>query len=160
MATGRQIPAPKMERGFSLVELIIVVAVLGIMAAIVVPQFQSQSTRAKESVAKESLRILRSAIELYTAQHGGIPPGYTNNDPQTSPSGSNFYNQLTVERRYMSKMPENPFNNRQDIWMIENSGTFPRNPTGNYGWVYQAATKTIRLDWQGVDKDGIRYFDF
>ena len=62
-----------MKTGFSLVELIIVVAVLGIMAAIVVPQFQNQSTKAKEAVAKEGLRILRSAIELYTAQHSGIP---------------------------------------------------------------------------------------
>jgi general secretion pathway protein G len=149
-----------MKRGFSIVELIIVVAVLGIMAAIIVPQFQSHSTEAKESVAKDSLRILRSAIELYTAQHSGIPPGYTNNDPQTSPSSSNFYNQLTVERRYMSKIPVNPFNNRQDIWMIGNSGTFPQNPTGNYGWVYQAATKTIKLDWQGMDKYGIPYFEY
>ena len=40
-----------MKKGFSLVELRIVVAVLGIMAAIVVPQFQLQSTRARESVA-------------------------------------------------------------------------------------------------------------
>jgi len=149
-----------MRRGFSLVELIIVVALLGIMAAIVVPQFQSHSTQAKEAVAKDSLRILRSAIELYTAQHGGIPPGYTNDDPQTSPSSSNFCNQLIVNRHYMIKMPENPFNNRKDIRMLGNSETFPQNATGNFGWVYQAATKTIRLDWQGTDKYEIRYFDY
>jgi general secretion pathway protein G len=149
-----------MKKGFSLVELMIVVAVLGIMAAIVVPQFQSNSTRAKEAVAKDSLRILRSAIELYTAHHSGIPPGYTNDDPQTAPTGTNFNNQLIVNGRYMMKMPENPFNNRKDIRMLGNSETFPLNATGNYGWVYQAATKTIRLDWQGTDKYGVRYFDY
>jgi general secretion pathway protein G len=61
-----------MKRGFSLVELMIVVAVLGIMAAIVVPQFQSHSIEAKIAVAKDNLRILRSAIDLYTAQHGSL----------------------------------------------------------------------------------------
>jgi prepilin-type N-terminal cleavage/methylation domain-containing protein len=64
-----------MERAFSLVELMIVVAVLGILAAIVVPQFQRHSTQAKEAVAKDSLRLLRGAIELYTARHGGRPTG-------------------------------------------------------------------------------------
>ncbi|MBN2180906.1 MAG: prepilin-type N-terminal cleavage/methylation domain-containing protein, partial [Sedimentisphaerales bacterium] len=48
-----------MKKGFSVAELIIVVAILGIMAAVVVPQFQSQSTRAKNAVAKDNLRLLR-----------------------------------------------------------------------------------------------------
>jgi len=73
----------EMKRAFSLVELMIVVAVLGIMAAIVVPQFQSYSTQAKEAVAKDSLRLLRGAIELYTGRHGGVPPGYKDDDPLT-----------------------------------------------------------------------------
>jgi hypothetical protein len=60
----------------------------------------------------------------------------------------------------MMKVPENPFNNRKDIRMLGNSETFPLNATGNYGWVYQAETKTIRLDWQGTDKYGVRYFDY
>ena len=101
-----------MRRGFSLVELIIVVAVLGIMAAIIVPQFQSHSTQAKKAVAKDSLRILRGAIELYTAQHGGVPPGYENDDPQTSPTSSNFYQQLVVDRNYLLKIPKNPSQNK------------------------------------------------
>ena len=149
-----------MRRGFSLVELVIVVAVLGIMAAIVMPQFQSHSTQAKKTVAKDSLRILRSAIELYTAQHGGVPPGYENDDPQTSPTSSNFYQQLVVDSNYLLKIPKNPFNNRQNIRMIGNSETFPQNPIDGYGWIYQAATKTIRLNWPGSDPDGIRYFDY
>ena len=149
-----------MKRGFSLIELMIVVAVLGILAAIAVPQFQEHAAQAKEAVAKDSLRILRSAIELYTARHSGVPPGYKNDNPQTPPDGSDFCQQLVTEGHYISEMPQNPFNKREDIRMIGNSEIFPQNPTGQFGWVYQPATKTIRLDWQGTDKSGIRYFDY
>jgi general secretion pathway protein G len=148
------------KRGFSIVELMIVVAVLGILAAIVVPHFQSHATRAKEAVAKDSLRILRSAIELYTTQHGGVPPGYENDDPVSVPSSETFYNQLVVEGQYILKMPENPFNTLSTTLVIANDGTVPDAATGTYGWVYQPATITIRLDWPSTDKDGLRYYDY
>ena len=150
----------QMNKGFSLVELMIVVAVLGILAAIVVPQFQSHSVQAREAVAKDSLRLLRGAIELYTGRHGDIPPGYEDDDPLNPPSGSQFQQQLVVNGRYLSEMPENPFNNRQDILVIGDGETFPANATGEFGWVYQPAAKTIRLDWSGADKDGVSYFDY
>jgi prepilin-type N-terminal cleavage/methylation domain-containing protein len=149
-----------MKKGFSLVELMIVVAVLGILAAIVVPQFQEHATQAKEAVAKDSLRILRSAIELYTARHTGVPPGYKNDNPQTPPSDLDFCQQLITEGHYISEMPQNPFNKRQDIRTIGNSEAFPPSATGQFGWVYQPAAKTIRLDWQGVDKSGIPYYQY
>ena len=149
-----------MKRGFSLVELMIVVAVLGILAAIVVPQFQQHATQAREAVAKDNLRILRGAIELYTARHGGVPPGYQNNNPQSPPSDSVFNQQLIIEGRYISEMPNNPFNKRQDIRIIANNETIPQNPTGQFGWIYQPATKTIKLDWLGTDKSGIPYYEY
>lgn len=138
----------------------IVVAVLGILAAIVVPQFQLYSTQAKKAVAKEGLRMLRSAIELYTAQHSGVPPGYENDDPGTSPTSTNFINQLAGSQDYLIKIPRNPFNNLQNIKMIGNSEAFPGAAIEGYGWVYQAATKTIRLNWPGVDSSGLPYFDY
>ncbi len=149
-----------MERAFSLVELMIVVAVLGILAAIVVPQFQGHSTQAKEAVATDSLRLLRGAIELYAAQHDGVPPGYENDDVTTPPSGLVFNRQLILEKRYLSEMPENPFNNLETIEIIGNTEAFPASALGGFGWAYQPATKTIKLDWPGADKSAIRYFDY
>jgi type IV pilus assembly protein PilA len=149
-----------MKKGFSLVELVIIAAILGIMAAIIVPQFQSQSSQAKKAVAKDHLRMLRSAIELYTAQHGGIPPGYENNNPSNSPSSSVFLTQMMISGNYIRKMPANPFNNLETIMMIGNNEPFPQNPVDGYGWVYQPATKNIRLSWAGKDSDGLRYFDY
>lgn len=149
-----------MKRGFSLVELMIVVAILGILAALAVPQFQEHAAQAREAVAKDSLRILRSAIELYAARHGGVTPGYKDDNPQNTPDSSDFYQQLVVQGRYLSEIPENPFNKRQDIRMVGNGEIFPQDASGQFGWVYQPATKTIRLDWSGEDKDGIRYYEY
>jgi type II secretory pathway pseudopilin PulG len=130
------------------------------MAAIVVPQFQSYSTQAKAAVSKDGLRMLRSAIELYTAQHSGIPPGYEYDDPVTVPTSANFRDQLVVNQTYLAKIPKNPFNNLRTIRMIENAESFPGAAIDGYGWVYQAATKTIRLSWPGADSSGQRYFDY
>lgn len=149
-----------MKRAFSLVELMIVVAVLGILAAIAVPQFQQHSMQAKEAVAKDSLRLLRGAIELYTARHGGVPPGYEDDDVGTTPAGSFFYDQMVRDGRYLLDIPENPFNNLDTINVIGNTEAFPASATGRFGWAYQPATKTIRLDWPGEGMDGIAYFEY
>ena len=149
-----------MKRGFSLVELMIVVAVLGILAAIVVPQFLGYSTQAREAVAKDSLALLRGAIELYTAQHDDVPPGYRDDDVATPPRAIVFYRQLILENRYLSEMPENPFNDLTTVKIIGDSEAFPARGLGGFGWVYQPATKTIALDWPGADKKGISYFEY
>ncbi|MGB7161417.1 MAG: type II secretion system protein [Tepidisphaeraceae bacterium] len=58
------------KRGFTLVEILIVVIILGILAAIVIPQFTNASTDAKNSSAKSMLQTLRSQVELFKLQHG------------------------------------------------------------------------------------------
>ena len=166
-----------MKRGFSLVEFLIVVAILGILAAIAVPQFQSHSQQAKGAAARDNLRILREQIEVYTAQHNDIPPGYPFPSLSATPSEIFFSLQLTLATNvrgeahppgtpgcnlgpYLREIPENPFNNSNTTLVIPNNGTFPAAATGQYGWIYQPITKTIKLDWPGPDKEGVSYYDY
>lgn len=60
--------------GFTLVEILIVVVILGILAAIVIPQFTNASESAKASNLKSQLQTLRSQLELYQVQHNGDYP--------------------------------------------------------------------------------------
>jgi prepilin-type N-terminal cleavage/methylation domain-containing protein len=143
---------------FTLVELLIVVAILGILAAMTLPMLKGHITEAKEAAAKDNLRVLRNAIGLYAARHGGIPPGYPYDNTSLPVLLTAFV--LGVRGNYLNALPENPFNNKTTFLMIANGSSFPAAPTGQYGWVYQPQTKTIKLDWPGTDKDGVSYYDY
>lgn len=62
------------KSGFTLVEILIVVIILGILAAIVIPQFTNASTEARENSARSLVQTIRSQIELYKMQHGDEYP--------------------------------------------------------------------------------------
>lgn len=167
-----------MRKGFSLVELMIVVAVLGILAAMVLPDFQSHTTKSKASAAKSNLHMLRTAIQMYAAQHNGTPPGYiagwtsgpahpdlfiiqicraaSSADGHTAVPGTAGF----PYGPYLRTMPSNPFNKLDTMSIVADDGQFPAAATGEFGWIYQASTLTIRLDWPGTDKEGVLYYDY
>ena len=62
--------------GFTLVELLIVVIILAVLAAIVVPQFSSSTGEAKEAALRSTLLEMRNSVELYFHQHNGTYPGH------------------------------------------------------------------------------------
>lgn len=149
-----------MKKALTLVEVMIVVAILGILAAIAIPQFRSHSQEAKESAARDNLRILRQQIEVYAARHGGVAPGYPDDDTTLPPAFIVFVIQMFKSERYMSDLPRNPFNNMKTIKLLGNAEEFPAEATGAFGWIYKPLTKQIRLDWPGTDAKGIRYYDY
>ena len=148
------------KKAFTLVELLIVISILGIMAAIVLPTFQGHIQRAKEAAAKDNIRILRTAIEAYAAKNNGIPPGYTDNDTSLPPSNMAFTIQLTAANAYLPKIPTNPFKESGLMYLLNDGDVFPSDATGTYQWIYKPKTKEIRLDWPGTDSTGVRYFDY
>jgi len=135
------------------------IAIIGILAAIVIPEFQTYAQQAKEAAAKDNLRILRTAIERYAAEHNGIPPGYVDNEPLLTPLPGAFEFQM-VGGNYLNALPVNPFNNLNTLEMILNGESLPADATGGYGWIYKPQTKTIKLDWPGTDSKGVRYYDY
>jgi general secretion pathway protein G len=109
----------KAKRGFTLVEILIVVVILGILAAIVIPQFTEASTEAKASSLMTDLQTVRSQIELYKIQHNDDLPGA---------GGATFVQALTGKTDidgavaaagaygpYLQKIPTNQFNDNSSV---------------------------------------------
>jgi general secretion pathway protein G len=63
------------QTGFTLVELVVVVMILGILAAVAAPKLLSTSSAASDNGIKQTLSVMRDAIERYAAEHGGQLPG-------------------------------------------------------------------------------------
>jgi general secretion pathway protein G len=149
-----------MKRAFSIAELVIVVCIIGILAAMVLPAFQNNATEAKIAAAKDNLRVLRAVVELYAVNHKDVPPGYPANNPNSEPTDDDFLQQTTIDETYLRDVPSNPFNNLKTIDVLVNNEPFPTQASGDFGWIYKPANRTIRLDWPGQDDKGIRYFDY
>jgi general secretion pathway protein G len=114
------------KSGFTLVEILIVVVILGILAAIVIPQFTNASEEAKESALVSDLQTMRSQIELYKAQHNGVVPGdiTASGDATIEQAITGLTNVSGVVQTapgagvygpYMQKIPKNPFNDGRGI---------------------------------------------
>jgi prepilin-type N-terminal cleavage/methylation domain-containing protein len=127
------------QAGFTLVELLIVVVILGILATVVLPLFLDTSNDAKLTTLKANLAIMRQAIERYCIQHPDHSPDKDengNDDPDNAPI--RFTSRTFADGRldangplgpYMSSIPINPFNDKSDVRI----GGAPAG-AGTHGW--------------------------
>ncbi len=95
----------KQSAGFTLVELMIVMAIIGVLAVIAVPSYMSAIRHAREAVLKEDLHILRDAIDSYTM------------DKQKAPQS---LEDLTQDG-YLKSIPEDPMTHSKDTWVTNTS---------------------------------------
>jgi len=131
------------KKGFTLVEILIVVVILGILAAIVIPQFTSASETAKASSLISQLQTIRSQLELYQVQHNGDYPaagiqalvdGATDWDALTEMSDLDGDIAGTDFGPYLQQPSRNPFEDATDVAAAA---------AADVGWVYDATTGAI-----------------
>ncbi len=151
----------KAKSGFTLVEILIVVVILGILAAIVIPQFTEASSEAKLSSLATDLQTMRSQIELYKIQHNDVPPSFANYILQMTTfsdlNGATNATKTAVFQYgpYIQKVPINQFNNKFDATgihgLLDNTGTVG-DSVGS--WEYDENTGAINAD-DDYDQDGV-----
>jgi general secretion pathway protein G len=123
------------QRGFTLVEILIVVIILGILAAIVIPQFTSASQDARKNSLASQLQTLRSQVELYKLQHLDQLPsqlvteGHANPWEQlvnkTNAAGAvGTTAGVHVFGPYLQQVPRNPLNGSDKVRVVTTDVTF------------------------------------
>jgi general secretion pathway protein G len=89
------------EQGFTLIELMIVMTIISLLAAIAIPSYINNIRRAKEAVLREDLHTMRTAIDSYTV------------DKQKAPQSLDDL----VQAGYLKAMPKDPITERTDTWL-------------------------------------------
>jgi general secretion pathway protein G len=95
-------PRPRDQRGFTLLELIIVIAMIGILATIAMPTLKDMPTRAKEAVLKTNLHSIRESIDMFYGDKGHYPASLDE----------------LVESKYLRQVPFDPFTKSSETWVV------------------------------------------
>jgi len=123
------------KRGFTLVEIILVIVLIGIMAAIIVPKFAGQTDKAKIAATKANIETLRSAIRIYQGNNDGALPSALSDLVTT----------------YIKAIPEEA---------ITPSSNVRNSNDGNGGWVYVSSSGEVSVNLSGDDSDGDAYSSY
>jgi prepilin-type N-terminal cleavage/methylation domain-containing protein len=141
------------NRGFSLLELVVVVVILGIIAAVAIPRLSRGSAGAAETALSGDLAVLRNAVELYSAEHGGaFPPVTTVADQLTRYTDDQGNVNATKDTTYiygpyLVKVPPLPVGVRKNATKIAEADA------NDVGWIYNETTGHIRANCTDTEKD-------
>ena len=174
--------ALKNRNGFTLIEMLIVIIVLGILAMIIIPQITVSTEDAKVNTIKTNLGAMRNAIELYYHQHSETYPGFNTISGAASAAAGDsaiaFVQQLTQYTEvdgtvsatktatakfgpYIKggKMPANPFHSTEgnDILCdIVTATITTRTPSGTEAWKFYTKTGVLIAN-NGGTTDGVAH---
>jgi prepilin-type N-terminal cleavage/methylation domain-containing protein len=147
--------ATSVREGFTLVELLIVVTVLGILAGVTVPHFRSPVRDSKEAALLFNLTEVRTAIERYRAQHDDSWPvvfstqlSITTSAKGLPGSGCGPY--------LRHGFPANPVN---ESALVREVVLMPAEPDDTTGWLLAITTGEFRANLSGIAPSGKAYFD-
>ena len=124
--------------GFTLVELLIVISLISILAAMGLVQYRNSVTSAREATLKTNLFRMRDAIDQYYADKGKYPSALDS----------------LVSDGYLRRVPEDPFTKSADSWTTVPAEPDPNNPSAEPG-VYD-----VKSGAQGTALDGSSYSDW
>jgi len=141
------------NQAHTLLEVVILVALLGILAAIAIPRLSRGTKGACDSALAGDLRVLRGAIDRYSVDHGGSYPSakdilgqltqYTDHEGeiQATPDQTHRYGP------YLRRIPPLP------VGQEKGSAVIAKNPTAGVGWVYDEDTGAIRASCAAAERD-------
>src|SRR5688500_9573513 len=163
------------QSAFTLVELLLVVVILGILAAVAIPQFADSSQEARASSLQSNLAVMRSAVEYYRSNHSGKYPGYPSAggsptavitaDQLTQASQANGATAAPGTAGYgfgpyiRERLPENPINGLNTVLIVADGAAFPA-ADDSTGWIYQPQIGKVRANSTGTAPSGRNYYDF
>lgn len=125
-------------RGFTLIELVVVMSLIILLATIGLTAYRSSVQRGKEAVLREDLFRMRDAIDQYYADKGKYPGDLSE----------------LVAAGYMRRVPEDPFTQKNDSWQVVPAEPDPNNPSNEPG-IYNVTSGS-----EALALDGSKYSDW
>lgn len=127
------------KKGFTLLELLIVISIIAILAATLIPNFIGFDTEAKLAASKTNLNTLRTRLSLFRAKEGRYPK-------ELQELVDTTYNDLGVQKPYLEQIPVEFISSKEGNNEIENlKASEPL--TGEGGWAYITDKAKVVIDW-------------